>query len=137
MQVELRRQLSVAIENEPGRLAAVARLLAARAIAIDAFTLIDNVEHGMVRLLCAAPDEAKVAIRAAGFPVVEAAVLAVDMRDRVGNLAAIGDALAAGKVNIEYAYASASAPGLPTRLILKTGNPERARDILAALPDAL
>lgn len=75
MKAHIRRQLSVAIENEPARLAAVACLLAAQGIHIDAFTIIDNVEHGMVRLMTSDPDAAKSIIKVSGLPIVETAVL--------------------------------------------------------------
>lgn len=135
MKAHIRRQLSVAIENEPGRLGAVARLLAAQGIHIDAFTIIDNVEHGMVRLMTSDPDAAKSIIKASGLPVAEAAVLSVEMTDRRGNLALVGETLSAAGVNIEYAYASTAHEGVPANLILKTAYPERAREALAALGD--
>lgn len=136
MITELRRQLSVAIENEPGRLGHIGRMLAARGIHIDAFSVIDNVEQGMVRLMTSDPTAARAALKAGGLPVVEAEVLAVEMTDRTGNLAAVGEALAMAGINIEYAYASTAEIGQPARLILKTTSPQKARDALAAVGDS-
>ena len=78
MITELRRQLSVAIENEPGRLGHIGRMLAARGIHIDAFSVIDNVEQGMVRLMTSDPTAARAALKTEGLPVVETEVLAVE-----------------------------------------------------------
>src|SRR5262249_50608267 len=128
-------QLSVAIENQPGRLGQVGRLLAALGIHIDAFSIIDNVEQGMVRLMTSDPSAAREALKSAGLPVVEAEVLALEMTDRVGNMAAVGEALAAAGINIEYAYASTAEVGQPARLILKTSRPADASKVLAALRD--
>ncbi|MEA3211171.1 MAG: hypothetical protein QOE70_4228 [Chthoniobacter sp.] len=136
MITELRRQLSVAIENEPGRLGQIGRLLAVRGIHIDAFSVIDNVEQGMVRLMTSDPAAARAALKEGGLPVVEAEVLAVEMSDRVGNLAAVGEALAAAGINIEYAYASTAEIGQPARLILRTTSPQKAREVLAAVGDS-
>jgi hypothetical protein len=136
MITELRRQLSVAIENEPGRLGQIGRLLAAQGIHIDAFSVIDNVEQGMVRLMTSDPAAARTVLKAAGLPVVEAEVLAIEMTDRVGNLASVGEALAAAGINIEYAYASTAQVGQPARLILKSNHPQRAREVLATVGDA-
>jgi hypothetical protein len=136
MITELRRQLSVAIENEPGRLGQIGRLLAAQGIHIDAFSVIDNVEQGMVRLMTSDPAAARAILKTSGLPVVEAEVLAIEMTDRVGNLAAVGEALAAAGINIEYAYASTAPVGQPARLILKSNNPHQAREVLAAVGDA-
>ena len=48
MDIEIKRQISVAIENQPGRLGQIGRLLAQRGIDINAFSVIDNVEQAMV-----------------------------------------------------------------------------------------
>jgi hypothetical protein len=133
MQLLLQRQLSVAIENQPGRLASVSRLLADRGINIEALCVIDNVDQGMVRMVTSDPAVARVALEEAGFPVVEAEVLTLELTDRLGKLARIAEALGAAKINIEYAYASVDHAGAQTRMILKTSKPRKAREILAAL----
>ena len=133
MTIAIQRQLSVAIENQPGRLGQIGRLLAARDIHIGAFSVIDNVEQGMVRLMTSDATAAREALQTAGLPVVEAEVLVVELMDRVGNLALVGEALAAADINIEYAYASTAEIGRPGRLIVKTTNPRTARDVLLAV----
>jgi hypothetical protein len=135
MLVQIRRQLSVAIENQPGRLGQIGRLLAARGIHIDAFSVIDNVEQGMVRLMTSDPAAARHALKEAGLPIVEVEVLAIEMTDRSGNLAVVGEALAAADINIEYAYASTAELGQPARLILKTAAPIEARRVLEAIQE--
>lgn len=136
MNTQLRRQLSVAIENEPGRLGHIARLLAARSIHIDAVSVINNVEQGMVRLMTNDPAKARSVLEEAGLPTVEAEVLAVEVTDSIGNLAAVGEALAAADINIEYAYASTAQIGQAALLILKTTSPQKALDTLRAVGDA-
>lgn len=135
MKLEIRRQLSVAIENQPGRLGRIGRLLATHGIHIEAFSVIDNVEQGMVRLMTSNPAAARKLLQQDGLPVVETEVLAVEMSDRVGGLAQIGEALADAGINIEYAYASAAGVGQMGRIIFKMARPQAARDILAAIPD--
>ncbi len=71
MTIDIHRQLSVAIENQPGRLGQIGRLLAGRGIHIAAFSVIDNVEQGMVRLMTSDPAAAREALKSAGLPVVE------------------------------------------------------------------
>ena len=135
MNTQLRRQLSVAIENQPGRLGHIGRLLAAHSIHIDAVSVIDNVEQGMVRLMTSDPTRARAVLKEAGLPTVEAEVLAVEVTDRIGNLASVGEALAAANINIEYAYASTAQIGQAALLILKTINPQKACDLLASVGD--
>jgi hypothetical protein len=136
MHLQLSRQLSIALENQPGRLAAIARLLAEHQINIEAICVIDNVEQGMVRLMTSDALRARAVIESAGFHVVEAEVLAIELTDKLGKLAFISAALAAGDINIEYAYGSVDHAGAKTRLILKTSRPAKAREILATLRDS-
>ncbi len=135
MKIALQHQLSIALENQPGRLAQVSRLLAEQGINIEAISVIDNVEQGMVRLMTSDSAAARQVVEARGFPVVEAEVLALTTTDRLGRLALIAQALADAGINIEYAYASVDHHGAQTLLILKTSHPRKAREILAALPE--
>lgn len=135
MHVRFQRQLSVALENQPGRLAAISRLLADRGIHIEAISVIDNVEQGVVRLMTSDPVVSRAALEDAGLHVVEAEVIAIETRDRLGKLALITEALAEAGVNIEYAYASVDHAGAQTRLILKTSHPRQAGEVLTALRD--
>jgi hypothetical protein len=52
MKTHIVREISVAIENQPGRLGRIGRLLAEQGIHISAF---NNVEKGMVRLITSDP----------------------------------------------------------------------------------
>jgi hypothetical protein len=135
MNVRFQRQLSVALENQPGRLAAISRLLADRSVHIEAICVIDNVEQGVVRLMTSDPVLARGALEDAGLHVVEAEVIAIETRDRLGKLALITEALAEADVNLDYAYASVDHAGAQTRLILKTSHPRIAADVLTALRD--
>lgn len=136
MNIHLQRQLSVALENLPGRLAAISRLLADRGIHIEAVCVIDNVEQGVVRLMTNDPAAAHAAIEQAGWHAVEAEVLAIETKDRLGKLAAISEALAGAGINIEYAYASVDHAGARTRLIIKTSRPRKAQEILHAMRES-
>ena len=133
MDIDISRQISVAIENQPGRLGQIGRLLAEQGIHISAFSVIDNVEQAMVRLVTGDPGGAKLAIQKAGLPVVEVEVLVIEMTDEIGCLALIGETLAAANINIEYAYSSTATVGNRGRLIVKTANPRAAQAVLVAL----
>ena len=133
MDIGIKRQISVAIENQPGRLGQIGRLLAEKGIHISAFSVIDNVEQAMVRLVTDDPTAARMALQFAGLPVVEVDVLVIEMTDDIGSLALIGETLAAADINIEYAYSSTATIGNRGRLIVKTANPRAAQSVLVAL----
>lgn len=129
------RQLTVAIENQPGRLAAIGRTLAAHGINIKDLSINDTVEQGVVRLITSEAGRARELLTAAGLYVIEAEVLAVDLRDIPGTLARVSQALADAGVNIEYAYGSEDANEQKLRLILKVSSVPRAVEVLASLSD--
>jgi len=129
------RQLTVAIENQPGRLAAIGRTLATHDINIKDLSINDTVEQGVVRLITSDPARARALLTGAGLYVIEADVVVIDLRDIPGTLARVTQALADVGVNIEYAYGSEDANEQKLRLILKVSNVTRAVETLASLPD--
>jgi len=129
------RQLTVAIENQPGRLAAIGRTLAAHGINIKDLSINDTVEQGVVRLVTSDPRRARELLLGAGLYVIEAEVIAVDLRDIPGTLARVSQALADGGINIEYAYGSEDAGEQKLRLILKVSQVTRAAELLTALDE--
>ena len=59
MKCSVQRQLSVAIENQPGRLASISRLMSDHGINIRNLTVIDNVEQGMIRMVTSDSESCK------------------------------------------------------------------------------
>lgn len=106
MNYRVERQLTVAIENQPGRLATVAEHLAEHVINIKDLSIIDTIEQGVIRLVTSDPILAKKLFVKQGLYCLEADVLCVDLTDTPGTLAALSRALAAAQVNIDYAYGS-------------------------------
>jgi len=135
MNCHICRQLTVAIENQPGRLAAIGRTLATHGINIKDLSINDTVEQGVVRLITSEPARARELLTAAGLFVIEAEVLAVDLRDIPGTLARVSQTLADVGINIEYAYGSEDADERKLRLILKVSNVARAAGVLQTLSD--
>lgn len=99
------KQISVFIENKPGRLTEVTDLLAQYQVDITALSLADTSEFGILRLIVDKPDAAQMALREAGFAVKATEVLAVAMDDQPGGLASVLHTIAEALVSIEYMYA--------------------------------
>src|SRR5258706_12040836 len=106
MTYTIQRQLSVAIENQPGRLAAISRAMATQAVNIKDLCIVDNVEQGMIRLVVSDPVKCKALLVKEGLDPVEADVLLIILKDSPGELAVLSQALAAAQINIDYAYGS-------------------------------
>ena len=102
MKIHVERQITVALANQPGELAAICKLLSTQAINIEALSLIDSLEQGVVRLLTSDPEACKKVLQSSGFYVIEGEVLVLDLFDRVGKLSEITATLAEAKVNVDY-----------------------------------
>ena len=124
MNAEIRRQVSVAIENQLGRLASVSRTLADRGINLDGVCVIDNIEQGMLRLLPDDPQAVRQVLAEKGLPTVEVDVVIAELPNGVGNLAQIAERLREDGINIEYAYATGPAGEGMSRVVVKTASAE-------------
>jgi hypothetical protein len=100
------KQLSVFLENKPGVLAEVCRMLGAHGINIRGLSVSDTVDHAVVRLVVTEPQKAIHLLGEHGALVVETDVLEVRVADKPGELADVAEKFAHAKVNIEYAYGS-------------------------------
>ena len=130
MKFTLQRQLTVAIENQPGRLAAISKALAASGINIKDLSILDNIEQGVIRMVTSDAAACKALLIAHGFHPVEAEVLVIDLADTPGKLAVLADALASGGVNIDYAYGSEDPGEQKMRLVMKLSPLPRACEII-------
>ncbi len=98
-------QLSIFLENSPGRLAEVAAALADSGINLRALSLADTLEFGVLRLITDRPEEARQALNDKGFRAQVSEVLAVEVADEPGGLSRLLKAFAQNEVNVEYMYA--------------------------------
>ena len=98
-------QITVFLENQSGRLADVASILAAAGVNIRALTLADSADFGILRLIVHDTEKASRVLKAEGFTVAKTVVVGVEVPDRPGGLAEILNAMKANQVNVEYMYA--------------------------------
>ena len=136
MKYTVHRQLSVAIENQPGRLAAISKAMAAQGINIKDLSVVDNVEQGMIRIVTSDPAACKALLVREGFYVVEADVLVLILRDSPGKLAVVCQALADAQINIDYAYGSEDPSEEHVRLVMKASNLAQACEVIARLQES-
>jgi hypothetical protein len=135
MKYQVRRQLTVSLENVPGRLATIAAALAENGINIDALSTMDSFEQGVIRLVASDPSACRQMLTRRSLNVIDTDVLVMELTDAPGLLAKISRALADGKVNIDYGYATTAGVGSKTKLILRVTPLDKARQVLDAIPD--
>lgn len=125
------QQLSVFLENTPGRLAQLARTLGDAGVNMRALMVADTEEFGVVRVICDRPEGAKTALEAAGFSASLTPVVAVEIPDRPGGLADVLETLGEAGMAVEYAYCFVEPSGEAAVDVFKVDD-ERAADVLRA-----
>ena len=123
-------QFSIFMVNKPGVLAQVLGEFAEAKINIIAITMMDSMEHGVMRVVFAAPEKAKKVLTKLNMPYNETKVLCVRLTNQSGALALVAEKLARSHINISYAYCTAGAKGGRTTGILKVANVQKAMKVL-------
>jgi len=123
-------QFSIFMVNKPGVLAQVLSEFAQAKINITAITMMDSVEHGVMRVVFAAPEKARKVLEKLNMPYNETGVLCVTLTNQSGALAAVAEKLSRNHINISYAYCTAGAKGGRTTGILKVANVAKAMKVL-------
>ncbi|NLN93541.1 MAG: ACT domain-containing protein [Candidatus Hydrogenedens sp.] len=98
-------QLSMFLENKPGRLSEPCRLLADAGINILTLSVADTQQFGILRLIVAGWEQAKAVLEESGFVVNVTEVVATEVVDQPGGLAGILEIIESAGLNIEYMYA--------------------------------
>ena len=124
------RQLSVFLENKPGRLCAATDTLAKEGINISALTLADTSEFGILRMIVDQPDKARDVLAESGVIVRISDVIAVAMDDAPGGAGDILHLLSDSGLNIEYMYACVGKMSGKAIMIIKTDDIQSTEDIL-------
>ena len=98
-------QISVFLENRKGRLCDVCSVLGENGINIRALTIAETESFGVLRIVVDNSDAAVKVLKDNGFVANMTDVVAVEVGDQPGGLAAVLKVLADNDVNIEYMYA--------------------------------
>lgn len=125
------KQLSVSLENKPGRLAHVCRCLADRKVNIIALSVVETSEQGIVRMIVDKPAKAAEVLKKSPMTFTEKEVLMVELPNTVGALAKATEKMAAHRVNISYVYGSAGTGRGKAALVISTPNIAAAEKALA------
>ncbi|MDR3308227.1 MAG: hypothetical protein LBS58_04955 [Coriobacteriales bacterium] len=97
-------QVTVFLENDKGRLAALCRTLGEAHISMHALTLADTADYGVARIIADTPAQAVEMLRDKGYRAKLTRVYAVAVPNHAGGLAQLLEAFDAAQVNVEYAY---------------------------------
>ena len=99
------KQLSLFLENKPGHLSSACQTLADAGVNILTLSMADTQQFGILRIIVRDWEKAKAALEGAGIVVNITEVLAIEIQDRPGGLAAVLKIVEQAGINVEYMYA--------------------------------
>lgn len=124
-------QISVFLENRKGRLYEVCSLLGTHDINIRALTVAETESFGVLRVVVDRSEAAIKVLRDNGFVANFTEVVAVEVGDRPGGLAAVLKVFAENEVNIEYMYGFVEKFSDKALLVFRFENADFAQEVLA------
>lgn len=124
-------QLSVFSENRSGMLVEITSLLAGAEIDIEALTIAETSEYGVLRFIVDAPKKAMTVLKAGGFVATLTPVIALKMQNKPGALNGIAKVLADEGISIEYLYACVAREEGSAFVILRVEDMDKAVAVLA------
>jgi hypothetical protein len=130
--VQTAKQITVFLENKPGRLANVLSELARQKVNVIAMSVMDRHEHSVLRLVSDDPSKTMQVIQGLNTPCTETDVLLVELRNQPGALARVCESLAHEHIHIDYAYCSSGGRNGKVLGVFKVANTEKASRILTS-----
>jgi hypothetical protein len=123
-------QISIFLENRPGGLESVTRVLRDADINIRTLFLADTTDFGILRLIVNDVDTAKKVLKENGFSVGRTTVVAVEVPDRPGGLHGILEVLSKSGITVEYMYAFVERSGQNAVMIFRFDSTDAAIEVL-------
>ena len=124
------RQLSVFLGNQPGRVAAVTKILAEAKIDMSALVLSDTTDFGVLRLIVNEADKAYKALKENQFTVRLTDVIVVPISHEAGSLSKVLETLSNKCIEIEYMYAFLGKKSGEAFAVFKMENLDAAKRVL-------
>ena len=98
------KQVSVSLDNVPGKLLDVSQVLGAEGINIRAISVADTSDISTVRFVADDPEKTINVLKSHGYSIKETDVIAVEVPDHPGGLQAILKPLKKANINVLYLY---------------------------------
>ena len=122
------KQLSIFLENKTGRINDVTSILGKNGINMQAFSMAEAADFGILRLIVSEVDRALELLKENNFAVKVTDVVCVRCSNTAGSLASVLEKLAEKEIFIEYMYAFAD--GDYANTIIKPNNLEKCVAVL-------
>jgi len=124
------KQISIFLENSPGRLFETTRALGDAGLNLRALTLTEAADYGVLRLLLSNVTKARQVMMEKQFPARIDEVIAVEIRDQAGSLADLLEPLMKANISVRYMYAFSGFKDDRAIMIFNFSDIDRAIEIL-------
>ncbi len=124
------KQISIFIENSPGRLYSVTKMLGDAGINLRALSLVDKGEFGILRLLVSNMARTRRIIMEKHFPAQVDDVVVAAITDKPGSLAKVLKLIRDAGLNVVYMYAFNGFTTEKAVMIFHFSNNDRAIEVL-------
>lgn len=126
------KQLSIFVENKPGRLHSIMDALSENGVDISALSIADTTDFGILRIIVSDIDKAREVLREIGVISKVTNVIAVYIDHKIGGLATVLDHISDAGIGIEYMYAFLGRTEGKALMVLKADDEEMAAEVLSA-----
>lgn len=123
-------QISIFIENRSGRIALITSALGDAGVNIRAMSLADTSDFGILRLIVNDVEKAVDVLKQKGFTVRLSPVVAVEIKDRPGELGRFLTDLEEAGLNVEYMYAFVQKSGEHAVVIFRFEDLDHAIEVI-------
>ncbi|MBQ9690603.1 MAG: ACT domain-containing protein [Eggerthellaceae bacterium] len=125
------KQISVFLENKPGTLQELCKVLADSNINMRALSLAETKDFGIARIIVDSVIEAADVLKNADFIFKTTPVVAAYVPDYAGGLNAVLETFSQHDINVEYMYAFLGEDEKPATMLFRVGdNTEAAEGVL-------
>lgn len=126
------KQLSIFVENKPGRLHAIMDALSDNGINISALSVADTTDFGILRVIVSDLEKARAVLKDMGVVSKATDVIAVYIDHQVGGLATVLDHISDAGLSINYMYAFLGRTEGKALMVMKPDDMEKAEKVFNA-----
>lgn len=123
------RQISVFVENRPGKLYETLKTVADAGLNIRALSIAETRDFGILRLITSDTPKT-IEVLSKDLIINTTTVIAAKLDDKVGALCYVLDFLAKADVNIEYVYAFTASEKFGAYVVIRVDDAEKAQKVL-------
>ncbi len=124
------KQISVFMENRPGRLAEITQVISDNNISMRAINIADTTDFGILRMIVDDFEKAEKVLRENNMTASVSDVIAVSFEDKVGSFNKVVSLLSSENLSIEYIYSFIGEKSAKAVIVIKTNDGELAASLL-------